>query len=155
MRDGKTGFTFFNIEGHQYHYDADAQLLSITGGRLLISEEFAKRSAGHRTPVRVVGKISVGAAMQPIEIRRSSTAKPNRWSCRLAQAQPVAKRRHCARARCHRGRSARQWRNLEVLGTLVGLARGNDFLQQRRPGVQLVCVARTPIIPSFRKICIE
>ena len=41
VRDGKTGFTFFNIEGHQYDYDAKAQSLSITGGRLLISKEFA------------------------------------------------------------------------------------------------------------------
>ena len=44
VRDGKTGFTFFNIEGHQYDYDAKAQLLSITGGRLLISQEFASRA---------------------------------------------------------------------------------------------------------------
>src|SRR6187551_1281332 len=33
VRDIKTGFTFFNIEGHQYDYDANAQLLGITGGR--------------------------------------------------------------------------------------------------------------------------
>jgi hypothetical protein len=42
VRDGKTGFTFFNIEGHQYDYDANAQSLSITGGRLLVSRELAK-----------------------------------------------------------------------------------------------------------------
>ena len=41
VRDAKTGFTFFNIEGHQYDYDATGQLLSVTGGRLLISQEFA------------------------------------------------------------------------------------------------------------------
>ena len=40
VRDSKTGFTFFNIEGGQYDYDAKAQLLSITGGRLLVSKEF-------------------------------------------------------------------------------------------------------------------
>src|SRR5437870_6945334 len=34
VRDAKTGFTFFNIAGHQYDYDAKAQLLSIMGGRL-------------------------------------------------------------------------------------------------------------------------
>ncbi len=34
VRDGKTGFTFFNIDGGQYDYDAKAQSLSITGGRL-------------------------------------------------------------------------------------------------------------------------
>ena len=34
-------FTFFNVEGHQYNYDANAQSLSITGGRLLVSKQFA------------------------------------------------------------------------------------------------------------------
>src|SRR6266480_3713747 len=43
VRDGKTGFVFFNIEGNLYDYDAKAQLLSIKGGGLLISEEFAKK----------------------------------------------------------------------------------------------------------------
>ena len=42
VRDGKTGLIFFNIEGHQYDYDANAQLLSIKDGRLLISQEFAQ-----------------------------------------------------------------------------------------------------------------
>src|SRR2546427_8868769 len=32
LRDAKTGFTFFNIEGHLYDYDAKGQLLSIQGG---------------------------------------------------------------------------------------------------------------------------
>src|SRR6266699_4256874 len=41
IRDAKTGFTFFNIEGHQYDYDATGQLLNIQNGRLLISEDFA------------------------------------------------------------------------------------------------------------------
>src|SRR6266550_9026845 len=41
VRDSKSGLVFFNVEGHQYDYDANAQLLSITGGRLLISKEFA------------------------------------------------------------------------------------------------------------------
>jgi hypothetical protein len=31
VRDGKTGFVFFNIEGNLYDYDANAQLLTITG----------------------------------------------------------------------------------------------------------------------------
>src|SRR6476659_10344442 len=41
VRDSNTAFTFFNIEGHQYDYDAAAQSLNITGGRLLISKQFA------------------------------------------------------------------------------------------------------------------
>ena len=43
VRDGKTGFIFFNIEGPQYEYDAAAHSFSIKDGRLLISEEFAQK----------------------------------------------------------------------------------------------------------------
>ena len=46
VRDAKTGFTFFKIEGHQDHYQANARLLSITGGRLVISKEFAESLGG-------------------------------------------------------------------------------------------------------------
>jgi hypothetical protein len=37
VRDGKSGFVFFNVEGNVYQYDAVAHLLSIRSGRLLIS----------------------------------------------------------------------------------------------------------------------
>jgi len=68
VRDGKTGFTFFNIEGHQYNYDAAAQSLAITNGRLLVSKEFASALGRPLDAGAIVGKISVGATMQPIEI---------------------------------------------------------------------------------------
>jgi len=70
VRDANTGFTFFNVEGHQYNYDAKAQLLSITKGRLLVSKEFANVLGRPSNAGEVVGRISVGAAMQPIEINR-------------------------------------------------------------------------------------
>ena len=70
VRDGNTGFTFFNVEGHQYDYNAAAQSLTITDGRLLISKEFANALGRPSDAGLVVGKISVGAAMQPIEINR-------------------------------------------------------------------------------------
>src|SRR6266496_4026529 len=69
VRDSKSGFVFFNVEGHQYDYDANAQLLSITGGRLLISKEFAHALGRPADAGATVGKISIGAAMQPIEIQ--------------------------------------------------------------------------------------
>src|SRR6266478_6590290 len=68
VRDAKTSFTFFNIEGHQYDYDAQAQLLSIHGGRLLISNEFAKALGRPADAGVVAGKISVRAAVQPVEV---------------------------------------------------------------------------------------
>jgi hypothetical protein len=68
VRDSNTGFTFFNIQGHQYDYDAAAQSLAITNGRLLISKELANSIGRPSDAGTVVGKISVGATMQPIEI---------------------------------------------------------------------------------------
>ena len=68
VRDGKTGFTFFNIDGGQYDYDAKAQSLSITGGRLLVSKELAKSLGRASQFGAVAGRISIGATMQPVEI---------------------------------------------------------------------------------------
>jgi hypothetical protein len=68
VRDGKTGFTFFNIEGHQYDYDPNAQSLSITGGNLLVSQDFANALGQPSAASATVGKISIGTTMRPIEI---------------------------------------------------------------------------------------
>ncbi len=69
VRDGKTGFTFFNIQSHQYDYDHNAQSLSITGGNLLVSQEFAHALGRPSEAGATVGDISIGATMQPIEVR--------------------------------------------------------------------------------------
>ena len=68
VRDSNTGFTFFNIEGHQYNYDAAAQSFTITGGRLLISKQFASTLGIPSEAGSLAGTISVGAAMRPIQI---------------------------------------------------------------------------------------
>jgi hypothetical protein len=70
VRDVKTGFAFFNIEGHQYDYDAGAQLLTVNGGRLTISRDFANALGRPSDAGAVVGEISIGAAMQPVEIKK-------------------------------------------------------------------------------------
>ena len=67
VRDSKTGFTFFNVEGGQYDYDANAKLLSITEGRLLVSKEFAESLGRPADAGAGAGEISIGATMQPIE----------------------------------------------------------------------------------------
>jgi hypothetical protein len=76
VRDSKTGFTFFNVEGGKYDYDANAQSLSIVGGRLLISKQFANALGRPSDAGSIIGKISVGAAMQPIEIDQIVNGKP-------------------------------------------------------------------------------
>ena len=63
IRDSNTGFTFFSVEGGEYDYNANAQSLGITDGRLLISKEFANALGRPSHAGSVVGKISVGAAM--------------------------------------------------------------------------------------------
>jgi hypothetical protein len=76
VRDGNTGFTFFNVEGGDYHYDAGAQSLSITNGPLVISKEFASALGRPADTSTIVGQISVGAAMQPIEITQLANGQP-------------------------------------------------------------------------------
>jgi hypothetical protein len=68
VRDGKTGFVFFNIEGNLYEYDAAAHLLSIKDGRLLISEEFARQLGRPTDTGSTVGRISITTTMYPIEV---------------------------------------------------------------------------------------
>ena len=68
VRDEKTGFVFFNIEGHQYDYAANEHLLGINKGRLLLSKEFATILGRPSEAGSVIGNISITATMRPIEI---------------------------------------------------------------------------------------
>jgi hypothetical protein len=63
VRDARTGLTFFNVEGPQYDYDVNAQLLTITDGRLLISKEFANVLGRPSDAGSVVGKISTPGSL--------------------------------------------------------------------------------------------
>ena len=78
VRDGKTGFTFFNIEGHQYDYDPNAQSLSITGGNLLVSQEFAN-ALGRPSDCRCdrLGKSRLVPRCSRSRFGQSSTEKSN------------------------------------------------------------------------------
>ncbi len=76
VHDAKTGFTFFNIEGQQYDYDANAQLLTIGGGRLTISRDLANALGRPSEAGSVVGEISIGASMQTIEIAKLVSGEP-------------------------------------------------------------------------------
>jgi hypothetical protein len=68
VRDGKTGFVFFNVSGHEYGYDANTKSLSIKNGRLQLSSEFARKLGRAADAGAVVGNISVSARMIPIEV---------------------------------------------------------------------------------------
>jgi hypothetical protein len=68
VRDSNTGFTFFNIQGHQYDYDPAAQSLAITNGKLVVSKELANELGRPAAAGAIAGTISIGAVMQSIQI---------------------------------------------------------------------------------------
>src|SRR5213075_583609 len=68
VRDGKTGFVFFNVAGHQYEYDAAGHSLGIKDGRLLISGEFARKLGRAAGAGSVAGGISFATTMYAIEV---------------------------------------------------------------------------------------
>ena len=68
IRDARTGFTFFNIEGQEVDYNAGARELTIQLGRLLISDEFAADLGRPSDAGSLIGQISIKATMQPIEV---------------------------------------------------------------------------------------
>jgi len=75
MRDANTGFTFFNLQGLQYDYDAAAQSLAITNGRLLLSKEFASALGRPSDAGSLAGTIAIGATMQPIQITQIASGQ--------------------------------------------------------------------------------
>ena len=76
VRDSNTGFTFFNLQGLQYDYDAAAQSLAITNGRLLLSKEFASALGRPSAAGSSAGTIAIGATMQPIQITQIAKGHP-------------------------------------------------------------------------------
>ncbi len=68
VRDAKTGFTFFNIEGLAFDYNGSQHLLSFEMGRLVLSKEFASDLGRPSDAGVVVGQISMSATMRAIEI---------------------------------------------------------------------------------------
>jgi len=67
VRDSRTGFVFFNIEGNLYNYNAATRVVDIEEGRLLISEEFARGLGRAGDSGMVVGRISISMSVYPIE----------------------------------------------------------------------------------------
>ncbi len=87
VRDSKTGFVFFGIEGHHSDYDGAAHSLTIKDGRLRISEEFANKLGRPADAGAVVGGISIAAAMYAIE---SSTLVNGTVQSAVLPARPGA-----------------------------------------------------------------
>lgn len=68
VRDRETGFVFFNIEGTEYSYDPEKRTMTMTGGRLLLSESFASSIGRPKQSGMKVGDISVDVTMRPLQV---------------------------------------------------------------------------------------
>jgi hypothetical protein len=68
VRDGKTGFVFFYIQGHLFDYDANGRQLNVQTGRLVLSKEFADELGRPSSAGEIVGDISISASMRTIEV---------------------------------------------------------------------------------------
>jgi hypothetical protein len=68
VRDGKTGFVFFNIEGYEYNYDSNGRAFGIEGGRLLLSRDFAVEMGRPSDEGLAVGSFALEATLRPIEV---------------------------------------------------------------------------------------
>lgn len=68
VRDGKTGFPYFNIEGQDYNYDASDRSFNFQGARLLISSDFANELGRPADAGKVIGTISISTTLRPIEV---------------------------------------------------------------------------------------
>ena len=79
VRDGNTGFTFFNIEGHQYDYDPLRSLLPSPEAGFSFQKSLPTRSADHQTPVRLSEQSPSARRCNRSKSTSLLTAKPNRW----------------------------------------------------------------------------
>lgn len=70
VRDGKTGFAFFNIEGLLLNYNSGDRSLNAQSGRLLISKEFAAELGQLADAGAIVGEIFFRVTMRPIEVKQ-------------------------------------------------------------------------------------
>ena len=151
----RTGFVFFNVEGQQYDYDAGAQSLTITRGRLLISKEFASTLGIPSGAGSSVGTISIGAAMRPIQTdqlvqgdTKSMVLPPMQHAIGPGVPSLVA------------GPDVIVGNIEDVAqfdppeGTQVGLAIGTDSCNNGDQPVDWFALPQTMTIRSFRRTCI-
>jgi len=68
IRDAKTGFVFFNIEGQQYDYSATEHAVNVRGGRLLLSKQFANELGRPSDAGINLGTIALAGTTRTIEV---------------------------------------------------------------------------------------
>ncbi len=68
VRDGRTGFLFFNIEGINYDFNASQHSLDVADARLLISPELAAQLGRSADAGARVGTLSINASVNSYEV---------------------------------------------------------------------------------------
>jgi hypothetical protein len=68
VRDAKSGFVFFNIEGQELNYQPNGRLLIAENARLLLTREFAAAMGRSADAGANVGKFSFSTVLRPIEV---------------------------------------------------------------------------------------
>lgn len=75
VRDEKTGYLFFNIEGHLYDYDASNRLFTIRDGRVLLSEQYAADLGRPLDAGAIVGDFSASATLRTVDSLTETNAE--------------------------------------------------------------------------------
>ena len=70
IHDGRSGFVFFNVEGHHTSM-TPARSHQRTGGRLLLSKEFAAELGRPTDAGTIVGQLTVNANFDRSRLQRS------------------------------------------------------------------------------------
>lgn len=68
VRDPKTGFTYFYVEGHLYDYNPQDETMYVQMGRLILSREYAEKLGRPSDAMSTAGQISISAKMRSIEV---------------------------------------------------------------------------------------
>ena len=68
VKDLKSGFVYFNIEGQTYEFVVGQRVLNVQNGRLLLSKEYAMDLGRPNDAGAVVGDIAINASMRTIEV---------------------------------------------------------------------------------------
>lgn len=70
IRDQRTGFIFFNIQGQEPSYDPATKMLSVRNGRLILSPEYAAELGRPQAAGTTVGDLSFDVSLRPLEVTR-------------------------------------------------------------------------------------
>jgi len=70
IRDARTGFIYFNIQGQESNYDPAAKVLAVRNGRLILSPEYAAELGRPSAAGTSVGDLNFDVNLRPLEVTK-------------------------------------------------------------------------------------